>query len=81
MNKIKLDFDIIRLMEILRTYRVEQLRIKHCFIKHLMLLQMQNIANINEVLFQWFMNVLIKILRVLILPAVLLKVKLCWTSK
>ena len=42
------------LMEILKTYIEEQLLMKHCLIKHLILLKIRNIMDINVDLLQWF---------------------------
>ena len=47
-------------MEILKILLEEQLLIKHCMIKHLLLLKTQNIMDININLLQWFINFLIK---------------------
>ena len=76
-------------MEILRVYLEKQLLIKYYMIKHLKLLKVQNIMDIKELSFHWFIKCLIKILLALILllrvqinlHIVLLKVKLCKTKK
>ena len=47
-------------MEILIIQLEEQLLIKYCVIKHLILLKIQNEMDIKEVLFQWFIHFLIK---------------------
>ena len=47
------------LMEILKI-SIEQLLIKYCTIKHLILLKILNMMNINVDLLQWFTNFLIK---------------------
>ena len=47
-------------MEISKVYLEEQLLIKYYGIKHLILLKIKIIMDINVVLFQWFVNVLIK---------------------
>ena len=49
------------LMKILIIQLEEQLLIKYCVIKHLILLKIQNEIDIKEVLLQWFINFLIKI--------------------
>ena len=48
------------LMEILKIYLEEQLPIKYCVIKHLILLKIRNIMDIKRVLLQWFIIFLIK---------------------
>ena len=48
------------LIEILKTWLEEQLLIKYCVIKHLILLRIQNMMNIKEILLQWSKNFLIK---------------------
>ena len=48
------------LMEILMILLEEQLLIKYCVIKHLILLKIQNEMDIKEVLLQWFIHFLIK---------------------
>ena len=50
----------------------EELLISYYVTKHLILLKMQNMVDIKEVLFQWFINFSIRSLQV-----VDLKVKLC----
>ena len=47
-------------MEILIIQLEEQLLIKYCVIKHLILLKIQNEMDIKEVLLQWLINFLIK---------------------
>ena len=47
-------------MEILMIQLEEQLLIKYCVIKHLILLKIQNEMDIKEVLLQWFIHFLIK---------------------
>ena len=44
------------LMEILKIDFEEQLLIKHCVIKHLILLKILNIMDIKESLLQWILN-------------------------
>ena len=48
------------LMEILMIQLEEQLLLKYCVIKHLILLKIQNEMDIKEVLLQWLINFLIK---------------------
>ena len=48
------------LMEILMIQLEEQLLLKYCVIKHLILLKIQNEMDIKEVLLQWIINFLIK---------------------
>ena len=48
------------LMKILNIWLEEQLLMKYCMIKHLILLKIQNMMDIKEVLLQWFINFLIK---------------------
>ena len=50
MNKTKLAFNMIRLMEVLKIYQEEQPQIKYYVIKRLILLKSQNIMDIKEVL-------------------------------
>ena len=47
-------------MDILKIYLEEQLLVKYCVIKHLILLEIQNMLDINVGLIQWFINFLIK---------------------
>ena len=47
-------------MEILKISSEEQLLIKYCLIKHLILLKIRNMMNINVDLLQWSINFLIK---------------------
>ena len=47
-------------MEILHIETEEQLLIKYYAIKHLILLKIQNMMDINVYLFQWFINFLMK---------------------
>ena len=56
---MKLAFNMIWLRDVLQICTEEQLVIKYCMIKHLILLKIQNMYT-KEVLFQWFINVLIK---------------------
>ena len=68
---------------VFKDYLEEQLRIKYCMIKNLILLKIQNMMEVKEALLQWFMNFLIKSLlrlQINLLPLVVLKVKLCQTS-
>ena len=48
------------LLKILKIYLEEQLLVKYYVIKHLTLLKIQNIMDINVDLLQWFRNLLIK---------------------
>ena len=48
------------LMVILKIELEEQLLIKYCVIKHLILLKIQNMMDISVDLLRWFINVLIK---------------------
>ena len=63
------------LMDTSRICLEEQLLIKDCVIKHLILLKIQNILDIKGVLFQWFICFFDK--KPLV---VLLKMKLCQTK-
>ena len=66
-----------------KDYLEEQLLIKYCMIKNLILLKIQNMMDVKEALLQWFMNFLIRNLlrlQINLLPLVVLKVKLCQTS-
>ena len=47
-------------MEIFKIQLKERLLIKYCAVKHLMLLNLQNIIDIKEVLLQWFIDFLKK---------------------
>ena len=47
-------------MEILKIQLEEQTLIKHCMIKHLILLKIKNMIDIKGVLIQWFINFLIR---------------------
>ena len=47
-------------MEILKIQLEEQPLIKHCMIKHLILLKIKNMIDIKGVLIQWFINFLIR---------------------
>ena len=58
-NAIKLTFKLILLIENLNIYLEEQLLIKYYAIKHLILLKIQNMMDINVSLLQWFINFLI----------------------
>ena len=59
-------------MDILRICSEEQLQIQYYVIKHLILLKIQNMMDINADWLQWFMTFLIKKLLV-----VSLKIKIC----
>ena len=74
-NLINLAFSTIWFMEILKICLEEQPPIKYCVMKHLMLIKSLNLMDIKEVLLQWFINLSIKRLQV-----VMLKVKLCRTN-
>ena len=63
------------LMEILNTYLEEQLLIKYYVIKHLILLKIQNMININVYLLHWFTKFLIRKLQ-----AVILKIRIGQTK-
>ena len=54
-------FNMTWLMENLKIKLEEQLLIKYCVIKHLVLLKIQNMMDIKRVLLQWFINFLTKI--------------------
>ena len=75
MSEIKYVFNMTWLMEILKIEPEEQLLIKYCVIKHLILLKIRNMIHINVDLLQWSINVLIKTLL-----EVVLKMKICQTS-
>ena len=57
---MKLVFNMILIMEILKIEIEEQLLIKHYMIKDLILLKIRNMTDINVSLPQWFINFLIK---------------------
>ena len=57
---MKLVFNMILIMEILKIEIEEQLLIKHYMIKDLILLRIRNMIDINVSLPQWFINFLIK---------------------
>ena len=57
---MKLVFNMILIMEILKIEIEEQLLIKHYMIKDLILLKIRNMIDINVSLPQWFINFLIK---------------------
>ena len=71
----ELVFNMSWLMEILKIYLEEQLLIKCCMIKHLIMLKIQNMMDTKGVLLQWFRNVLIKNLL-----GEVLKMIICQTS-
>ena len=50
----------------------QQLLIKYCVIKHLILLKIRNTMHIKGIFVQWFVNFLIEKL-----PVVILKMKIC----
>ena len=54
-------------MEILKIYLEEQLLIKYYMIKHLLLLKIQIMMDINVDLLQWFTNFSIELLQVVLL--------------
>ena len=62
-------------MEILNIHHKEQLQIKYYVKKYLLLLKIQNMTNIKEVLFIWFMIVLKEGSKLVVLN-LLLKMKL-----
>ena len=57
---MKLVFNMILIMEILKIEIEEQLLIKHYMIKDLILLKIRNMIDINVSLPQWFINFLMK---------------------
>ena len=57
---MKLVFNMILIMEILKIEIEEQLLIKHYMVKDLILLKIRNMIDINVSLPQWFINFLIK---------------------
>ena len=57
---MKLVFNMVLIMEILKIEIEEQLLIKHYMIKDLILLKIRNMTDINVSLPQWFINFLIK---------------------
>ena len=57
---MKLVFNMILIMEILKIEIEEQLLIKHYMIKDSVLLKIRNMIDINVSLPQWFINFLIK---------------------
>ena len=59
-NWIRLVFNMIWLMEILKILKKEQVLIKFYEIKHLILLKTINMMVIKEGLLLWFLNFLIK---------------------
>ena len=59
-NCIKLASNLARLMTILKIYLADQLLIKHCVIKHLILLEVQYMIDFKDVLLQCFISFLIK---------------------
>ena len=62
---------------VLRVSLEEQLLIKYCVLKHLVLLKTPNMMDINMDLLQWFINSLIKDL-LMVIPYVML---LCTTNR
>ena len=58
---------MVWLMEILKVYIEEHLLIKNYVIKYLISLTIQNGIDIEEVLLQWFINLVIKRLLVVVL--------------
>ena len=58
-------------MDILKIELEEEVMIKYCVIKHLVLLKIQKMMDTKQVLLQWFTNSLIKIL-----PAAVLKMRI-----
>ena len=63
-NELALAFNIIWLMEIVNVEIEEQFLIKYYMIKHLILLKIENIMDINVDFLQWFINFLIEKLQV-----------------
>ena len=63
------------LINILKIYLEEQLLIEYCMKKHLILLKISNMMDMEGVLLQWFINFLIKILLVVLLKMRVFQIK------
>ena len=74
-KQMRIVFNTIWILEVLKIYLEEQLLIKYHMIKHSILLKIQNIREIIVDLLQWFTNFLIKTLQVVILKVKLSKTK------
>ena len=74
-KQMRIVFNTIWILEVLKIYLEEQLLIKYHVIKHSILLKIQNIREIIADLLQWFTNFLIKTLQVVILKVKLSKTK------
>ena len=74
-KQMRIVFNTISILEVLKIYLEEQLLIKYHVIKHSILLKIQNIREIIVDLLQWFTNFLIKTLQVVILKVKLSKTK------
>ena len=74
-SQIKLVFNMAWLINILKIYLEEQLLIEYCMKKHLILLKISNMMDMEGVLLQWFINFLIKILLVVLLKMRVFQVK------
>ena len=74
-KQMRIVFNTIWILEVLKIYLEEQLLIKYHVIKHSILLKIQNIREIIVDLLQWFTNFLIKTLQVVILKVKLSKTK------
>ena len=57
----------------------EQFLIKYCVIKHLILLKIQNMMDINVDLLQWFTNFLIKKLLLVVSKMRIFQTRVLWT--
>ena len=68
---IYLFFNTTWLMDILKIELEEDIMIKYCVIKHLVLLKIQTMMDTKQVLLQWFTNSLIKAL-----PTAVLKMRI-----
>ena len=66
-KQMRIVFNTIWILEVLKIYLEEQLLIKYHVIKHSILLKIQNMREIIVDLLQWFTNFLIKTLQVVIL--------------
>ena len=74
-SQIKLVFNMAWLINILKIYLEEQLLIEHCMKKHLILLKISNMMDMEGVLLQWFINFLIKILLAVLLKMRVFQIK------
>ena len=81
MNQIKLVFNMIQLIKILKIQQEEQLQVKYYVVKHLIFFKTQTLMDIKEVLLLWFKNVLIKgLLKVVVLNLLLIKISVLCTQ-